>query len=59
MAENPTLYQLYRDLVSTNVITSEEFWNLHAPEYTQTKKTQRQEIGVNSAFLVSFLIKIY
>lgn len=45
--------QLYRDLVPTHVVTAEEFWNLHAPDYTQAKKKERQEIGVNSAFLVS------
>lgn len=46
------LLQLYRDLVITQVISSEEFWSQHAAEYTQAKKSQRQEIGVNSAFLV-------
>lgn len=54
LQENPSLLQLYRDLVITQVITSEEFWNQHAAEYTQEKKSQRQEIGVNSAFLVRF-----
>lgn len=48
------LLQLYRDLVITQVISSEEFWSQYAAEYTQAKKIQRQEIGVNSAFLVSF-----
>lgn len=52
LQEHPVLLQLYRDLVITQVITSEEFWSQHAAEYTQAKKTQRQEIGVNSAFLV-------
>ncbi|XP_015123540.1 general transcription factor IIH subunit 1 [Diachasma alloeum] len=50
LTDNPTLLQLYRDLVPTQVVTAEEFWNLHAPEYT-TKARERQEIGVNSAFL--------
>ncbi|XP_034935021.1 general transcription factor IIH subunit 1 [Chelonus insularis] len=50
LQENPTLLQLYRDLVMTQVITSEEFWNQHAIDYTQAK-SQRQDIGVNSAFL--------
>ena len=52
LQENPVLLQLYRDLVITQVISSEEFWSQHAAEYTQAKKSQRQEIGVNSAFLV-------
>ncbi|XP_003701481.2 transcription factor B1 isoform X2 [Megachile rotundata] len=51
LQENPVLLQLYRDLVITQVISSEEFWSQHAAEYTQAKKSQRQEIGVNSAFL--------
>ncbi|XP_071641181.1 general transcription factor IIH subunit 1 isoform X1 [Temnothorax longispinosus] len=51
LQEHPMLLQLYRDLVITQVISSEEFWSQHAAEYTQAKKIQRQEIGVNSAFL--------
>ncbi|XP_066587658.1 general transcription factor IIH subunit 1 isoform X2 [Prorops nasuta] len=51
LQENPALLQLYRDLVMTQVISSEEFWSQHAAEYAQAKKCQRQEIGVNSAFL--------
>ncbi|XP_012284753.1 general transcription factor IIH subunit 1 [Orussus abietinus] len=51
LQENPGLLQLYRDLVITQVVSSEEFWAQHAAEYTQAKKSQRQEIGVNSAFL--------
>lgn len=54
LQENPVLFQLYRDLVITQVISSEEFWSQHAAEHTQAKKSQRQEIGVNSAFLVRF-----
>lgn len=53
LQEHPMLLQLYRDLVITQVISSEEFWSQYAAEYTQAKKIQRQEIGVNSAFLVS------
>ncbi|XP_035726219.1 general transcription factor IIH subunit 1-like [Vespa mandarinia] len=51
LQENPVLLQLYRDLVIPQVITSEEFWTQHAAEYTRAKKVQRQEIGVNGAFL--------
>ncbi|GAB1869541.1 General transcription factor IIH subunit 1 [Camponotus japonicus] len=51
LQEHPVLLQLYRDLVITQVISSEEFWSQHAAEYTQAKKIQRQDIGVNSAFL--------
>ncbi|XP_014238020.1 general transcription factor IIH subunit 1 [Trichogramma pretiosum] len=51
LQENPTLLQLYKDLVITGVITSEEFWAQHATQYTEASKAPRQEIGVNSAFL--------
>lgn len=54
LKENPTLLQLYRDLVITKVITSEEFWAQHASQYTQANQAPNQEIGVNSAFLVSY-----
>lgn len=40
-------------MVITHVVTPEEFWAQHAAQYTQTKQVPRQEIGVNSAFLVS------
>lgn len=55
LQEHPVLLQLYRDLVITEIISSEEFWAQHAAEYTQAKKIQRQDIGVNSAFLVRYL----
>lgn len=53
LQENPTLLQLYKDLVITHVITSEEFWSQHASQYAKAKQTPKQDIGVNSAFLVS------
>lgn len=60
LQENPVLLQLYRDLVIPQVITSEEFWTQHAAEYTRAKKVQRQEIGVNGAFLVrQFIIILF
>lgn len=53
LMENIALEQLYRDLVINKIVTSEEFWDQHATQYTQAKMTPRQDIGVNSAFLVS------
>ncbi|XP_071452496.1 general transcription factor IIH subunit 1 [Hetaerina americana] len=50
LSENPKLLQLYRDLVITQVISSEEFWAQHASQYAQ-KQNQKQEIGVSGAFL--------
>lgn len=51
LSSNPTLLQLYKDLVITEVVSSEEFWAQHAQQYTQKRKQQPQEIGVSGAFL--------
>lgn len=46
LSENPTLLQLYRDLVIKQVITSEEFWATHAKQHVPTtSNTKKQEIG--------------
>lgn len=50
LSEHPHLLQLYKDLVITQVLTSEEFWSSHAKQYTQ-QLAQKQEIGVSGAFL--------
>lgn len=54
LSENANLLQLYKDLVITQVLTSEEFWATHAKDYAalshQTQAT-KQEIGVSGAFL--------
>lgn len=51
LSSNPALLQLYKDLVMTEVVTSEEFWSQHAAQYTQKQKQQPQDIGVSGAFL--------
>uniref|UniRef100_A0A1B0G4A4 General transcription factor IIH subunit 1 n=1 Tax=Glossina morsitans morsitans TaxID=37546 RepID=A0A1B0G4A4_GLOMM len=51
LSENPHLLQLYKDLVTTQVITSEEFWNTHAKEHALKKVNKKQNIGVSGAFL--------
>ncbi|XP_018579408.1 general transcription factor IIH subunit 1, partial [Anoplophora glabripennis] len=51
LSSNPALLQLYKDLVMTEVVSSEEFWSQHAQQYTQKQKQQPQEIGVSGAFL--------
>lgn len=50
-SENPSLLQLYKDLVITQVLNSEEFWNTHAKEYKQKNTVKKQDIGVSGAFL--------
>ncbi|KAK4886807.1 hypothetical protein RN001_003078 [Aquatica leii] len=51
LSTNPALLQLYKDLVMTEVVTSEEFWAQHASQYTQGQKSHQQDIGVSGAFL--------
>lgn len=52
LSDNPSLLQLYKDLVITQVITSEEFWSVHAKQYAKLlNKPEKQEIGVSGAFL--------
>ncbi|KAL1116102.1 hypothetical protein AAG570_005597 [Ranatra chinensis] len=51
LSENPGLLQLYKDLVITEVITSEEFWAHHASHYMNKNDLQKQQVGVSSAFL--------
>ncbi|XP_026291507.1 general transcription factor IIH subunit 1 isoform X1 [Frankliniella occidentalis] len=51
LSQNPSLLQLYKDLVITQVITADEFWVKHATKFMQKQKAQAQEIGVSGAFL--------
>ncbi|KAJ8982711.1 hypothetical protein NQ317_004521 [Molorchus minor] len=51
LSSNPALLQLYKDLVMTEVVTSEEFWSQHAQQYTQKQNQPPQDIGVSGAFL--------
>lgn len=51
LTENPHLLQMYKDLVITQVLTSEEFWSTHAKKYTEQQNAQKQDIGVSAAFL--------
>ncbi|XP_055621631.1 general transcription factor IIH subunit 1 [Toxorhynchites rutilus septentrionalis] len=51
LTENPSLLQLYKDLVITQVLPSDEFWATHAKQYMAKDQTQKQDIGVSGAFL--------
>uniref|UniRef100_A0AAG5DMG0 General transcription factor IIH subunit 1 n=1 Tax=Anopheles atroparvus TaxID=41427 RepID=A0AAG5DMG0_ANOAO len=51
LTENPSLLQLYKDLVITQVLTSEEFWARHAKDYLNKEEKVKQDIGVSGAFL--------
>lgn len=45
LVENPNLLQLYKDLVITKVLTSDEFWATHAKDHALKKMAKSQEIG--------------
>lgn len=51
LTENPQLLQLYKDLVITQVLPSEEFWASHAKGYMAKDQNGKQDIGVSGAFL--------
>ena len=55
LKNNPNLYQLYKDLVTTGLISAEEFWaNQTLDRGAQhAESAQAQESGLPSAFLVS------
>lgn len=46
LVENPNLLQLYKDLVITKVLTSDEFWATHAKDHALKKMGKSQEIGM-------------
>lgn len=37
---------MYKDLVITQVLTSEEFWANHAKQYTLHQNATKQDIGM-------------
>ena len=54
LTDNPELYQLYKDLVVSGIITSEEFWsnrNMSNEKAQKPKESSSQEIGISSGFL--------
>lgn len=54
LSSNPKLLQLYKDLVMSEVVSSEEFWTQHALQYTQKRKQQPQEIGWEASCVCVF-----
>lgn len=51
LTENPQLLQLYKDLVISQVMPSDEFWASHAKQYLTKDQNGKQDIGVSGAFL--------
>ncbi|XP_057551894.1 general transcription factor IIH subunit 1 isoform X2 [Hippopotamus amphibius kiboko] len=54
LQEDPVLFQLYKDLVVSQVISAEEFWanrlNVTATESSSTSN-HKQDVGISAAFL--------
>lgn len=50
LADDPELCQLYKDLVTSQVLTADEFWADHIPK-KETIKGVAQDVGVSGAFL--------
>ncbi len=56
LQEDPVLFQLYKDLVVSQVISAEEFWanrlSLNTVEHSLSNNN-KQDVGISAAFLVS------
>ncbi|KAM7226597.1 hypothetical protein CapIbe_022742 [Capra ibex] len=54
LQEDPVLFQLYKDLVVSQVISAEEFWanrlNVNTAESSSTSN-HKQDVGISAAFL--------
>lgn len=56
LQEDPVLFQLYKDLVVSQVISAEEFWANRLGGINNTDPglcDNKQEVGISGAFLVS------
>ena len=56
LQEDPVLFQLYKDLVVSQVISAEEFWANRLGGINNAEPApydNKQEVGISGAFLVS------
>lgn len=56
LQEDPLLFQLYKDLVVSQVISADEFWANRLGDINNTDPAlynNKQEVGISGAFLVS------
>ncbi|CAL8261607.1 unnamed protein product [Merluccius merluccius] len=52
LQEDPVLFQLYKDLVVSQVISAEEFWaNRMSTNNTENSSNKKQDVGISAAFL--------
>ena len=54
LQEDPVLFQLYKDLVVSQVISAEEFWanRLNVNATDSSTSSHKQDVGISAAFLV-------
>lgn len=56
LQEDPLLFQLYKDLVVSQVISADEFWANRLGDLNNKDgalANSKQEVGISGAFLVS------
>lgn len=55
LQEDPVLFQLYKDLVVSQVISADEFWANHLGDVknNSVQCNNKQDVGISGAFLVS------
>lgn len=56
LQEDPLLFQLYKDLVVSQVISADEFWANRLGDLNNKDgalQNSKQEVGISGAFLVS------
>lgn len=56
LQEDPVLFQLYKDLVVSQVISADEFWANRLGDTNHADPSlsnNKQEVGISGAFLVS------
>ncbi|XP_023675437.1 general transcription factor IIH subunit 1 [Paramormyrops kingsleyae] len=51
LQEDPVLFQLYKDLVVSQVISAEEFWANRLSMNSVDHSSSKQEVGISAAFL--------
>lgn len=61
LQEDPLLFQLYKDLVVSQVISADEFWANRLGDINNTDPAlynNKQDVGISGAFLVSTTILV-
>jgi transcription initiation factor TFIIH subunit 1 len=57
LQEDPNLFQLYKNLVVSGVVSAEDFWANRVNKEKEASVVTKQDIGISAAFLVSYHCK--